>query len=166
VGEIGHCTRCGEGLSLSLPQSINVVVAATRAFDKDHSRCKPSGYAEPQPRTTSQWADGRDVGISAFTIYSVMTGKPTRMDRYDTPKDPADFGRCYRFLALFPQFRSRLSEVSKRFPEWLPLVSNWDELESLFYVAALKDGGGEPLYARIKELNADCLYAAERHNPR
>lgn len=151
VGETAHCMRCGVGLSLSLPQPISVVVAASRAFEKDHAGCKPGTYTETRPTTPSQWADGRDVGISSFTLYSVMTGNPNRMSRHDTPKDPADFGRCYRFLALFPQFRPRISEVGARFPEWRPLVAHWDEIERL-YEAALGDGSGETLYWRMKEL--------------
>jgi len=154
AGEIGHCTRCGVGLSLSLPQSLNVVAAAAKAFNKDHSRCKPSGYAEPIPVTPREWAAGRDVGISSMTICFVMTGLPTPFRSYDTPKDPSDFGRCYRFLALFPQFRRRIEEVSHRFPKWLPLVTNWEELERL-YVAAVEGGSGEELYHRMRELNGE-----------
>jgi hypothetical protein len=153
-GEMAHCKRCGAGLSLALPQSLSVIVATTKAFNKDHSRCKPSGYAEPIPLTPREWAAGRDIGISSMTICFVMTGIPTALSGYDTPKDPSDFGRCYRFLALFPQFRPRLTEVAHRFPKWLPLVTNWEELERL-YVAAVEGGSGEILYHRMRELNGE-----------
>jgi hypothetical protein len=152
--EMAHCTRCGAGLSLSLPQSLSVVAATAKAFNKEHSRCKPSDYAEPIPVTPQEWASGRDVGISAMTIYFVMTGTQTPFTYYDTPKDPSDFGRCYRFLALFPQFRRRLVEVARHFPKWRPLVTNWDELERL-YVAALEGESGESLYHRMRELNSE-----------
>jgi hypothetical protein len=40
-GALGTCTRCGETLKVSLPQSMNVLTASIKAFVKEHSDCRP-----------------------------------------------------------------------------------------------------------------------------
>jgi hypothetical protein len=72
------------------------------------------------------WILGSDTGISSKTIFSVMTG--SALERADVPYDGDDFGRCYRLLVLFPEWRSRLQEVSDQYKEWGPLVREWDKL--------------------------------------
>lgn len=77
------------------------------------------------------WILGCDTGLSSKTIFSVMTGK-SDVGHGDHPWDCDDFGRCYRLLKLFPEWKSRLGEVSARYPAWTGLVSAWDELTELF----------------------------------
>ena len=76
------------------------------------------------------WFRSTDTGISSNTIFGVMTGTLIAWTGY--PADPADFGRCYRLLAKFPEWRPRMQEVSKEYPNWERLVNNWDNLESLY----------------------------------
>ncbi len=64
AGEIGHCTRCGEGLSIDLPQRVELALALMKAFTKVHAACKPGAYKEPSP-TFLTWPTSRDTGISA-----------------------------------------------------------------------------------------------------
>jgi len=40
-GALGTCTRWGETLKVSLPQSMNVVTVSIKAFVKEHSDCRP-----------------------------------------------------------------------------------------------------------------------------
>jgi hypothetical protein len=35
-GELGHCTRCGDGLSMEMPQRVKVVTTAMNAFVRAH----------------------------------------------------------------------------------------------------------------------------------
>lgn len=97
-----------------------------------------------------QWIVGRDVGVSSKTIWSVfMDVKP---DWADVPYDPDDFGRCFRLLLLAPSYwRRNLKLVALRYPEWAPLVREWDAL-SKFYLEEPPSGTCPKLYARMREL--------------
>ena len=152
TNESGHCMRCGEGLVLTLPMDLADFAAALRAFADRHRRCKHGQWQEPFPSTPQEWSQSRDVGISSFTIYQVMTGSPSPYKQHDPPKDPEDFGRCYRLLALFPEWRLNLHKVADLFPAWKPLVTNWMELSFLYGCAIAGKTDGSRLYARIQEL--------------
>jgi hypothetical protein len=146
-GESAHCTRCGEGLRLSTPLRIEIFLAASKAFVKCHSRCRPGKFAEPTPRSPEEWARSRDTGISSATIYQAISGNRSPYDHFDIPHDAGDFGRCYRLLKLFPAWRSELHQVAV-YPKWKPFVESWDELKRLYETddAALDE--------RIRELKA------------
>lgn len=150
-GEIGYCSRCGQGLTVNLPQPIPIFVACPEAFAKMHSGCKPRQYHEKPAQTPIEWASGRDTGTSSLTIYSILTGLPSPHGHYSVPWDPADFGRCYRLLKLFPAWRGRLGEVAEKEPTWKPLVREWDALTRL-YEEELPKGKAPKLYDRMKEL--------------
>ena len=106
-----------------------------------------------------QWIVSGDTGISSKTIWSVMMG--VEMARPYPPLDPGDFGRCWRLLILVPAWRTRLHEVSARYPVWGPMVRDWRELERL-YCAAI--GAGQDtapeLYDRMQALLAEGRKAA------
>lgn len=153
TGELAHCTRCGVGLELKMPQPIPVVIAASNAFVKMHLHCKEGQHQEPKATTPGEWFRGRDTGTSSFTIFFVMTGTYIPRGNYDVPHDPADFGRCYRLLNLFPKWKTRMPEVAVRFPEWRRLVERWDELTKL-YEEESPAKTAPKLYARMKELTS------------
>jgi hypothetical protein len=148
-GELGYCTRCGEGLTINLPQRFEVVTGAMLGFVRAHAHCEPGQYFPKPPMNPEEWAAGRDTGISSLTIYRVMTGKPSHNGTYHTPRDPDDFGRCYRLLKLFPQWRSRLPEFAEKFPKWARLIAEWDELTAL-YEEESPSGTCPKLYDRMK----------------
>jgi len=77
-----------------------------------------------------QWFRSGDTGTSSETIFDTMTGVPVK--RHGIPWDPSDFGRCYRLLTAFPEWKERMGEVSARFPEWKPFVDNWAKMEELY----------------------------------
>jgi hypothetical protein len=156
VDEHGHCKRCGSGLRLEMPQHIEVVSAAMKAFVKVHSQCTDKGPVEPVAKTPADWARGRDTGISSGTIYAVMTRSRGPYGRYDIPHDPSDFGRCYRLLKLFPDWRPKLEEVSDRYPDWLPFVREWDKLTEM-WEAALESKDGKEMYGFMAELRKGSL---------
>ncbi len=84
-----------------------------------------------------------------MTIYSVMMDVPVA--RADVPHDPDDFGRCYRLLQLFPEWKKRLFQVAERYPVWAPMTKEWTALESL-YEEALRSNSGTVLYERLQAL--------------
>jgi hypothetical protein len=83
--------------------------------------------------TPIEWLLGNDTGVSSKTILAVMTGTPEPRFGPDCPHDADDFGRCYRLLQHFPEWRARLAEVSDRYPIWGPLVEHWAELEAIYF---------------------------------
>ena len=154
IGEIAHCTRCGRGLSLGGSQPLPIVVAAMDAFVKMHLHCKAGMFQEPETNTPDEWLRGRDTGTSSLTIFSVMNNQVVTK-HYDLPHDPDDFGRCYRLLKLFPSWKNRLSEVVKRFPEWGPMVREWDTITKL-YEQELPTGLAPRCYELMQQLRAEA----------
>lgn len=87
----------------------------------------------------NEWILGRDTGTSSKTIWAVMMNAVHKGDActessvtFDVPHDVDDFGRCYRLLALFPEWRERIKEVGKVFPMWIPYIREWGKLEKLY----------------------------------
>lgn len=80
--------------------------------------------------TPTKWLLGNDTGTSSKTILSVMQGLEFKY--HDVPYDAGDFGRCHRLLEIFPEWKSKLNEVSKKYKEWGPLVAAWDELTAMY----------------------------------
>ncbi len=158
-GEMGYCMRCGQGLCINLPQPLEIAIACMNAFVSIHSKCSPGKHIEKPPMTPEEWAIGRDTGISSLTIYAAITSR--KGDGYfGTPHDPDDFGRCYRLLKLFPQWREQLYKTVTICPEWKPFVEAWDELTTMFEAAGWHDESKPPkgddgrMYKRMKQLGA------------
>lgn len=104
--------------------------------------------------TPIEWLLSGDTGISSKTICAVMTGsKMSGSFGPDVPYDPGDFGRCYRLLALFPEWQERMHEMAEKFPIWGPMVEAWGELTALYEEETKSKSGKAPkLYTRMKEL--------------
>jgi hypothetical protein len=122
-------------------------------------------------RRIVEWYQSGDTGVSAETMcYATLGGAMPRKTGY--PNDPADLGRCIRFLEKFPEARAELSALrwmegrailahqmhrSQADPEytnddvWGELLDHWDELTAL-YLEELPQGCAPKCYARMKEL--------------
>lgn len=148
-GDELRCFNCGGTYKINLPASLRVAAAAMEAFAKDHANCKPSeaGAAKMKYSTPAEWRSSWDTGRSSLTIYGVMVGRPYHDP--SVPLDPADFGRCYRLLKAFPEWRARISEVAEMYEAWKDLVRNWERLEFL-YEQELPSGNAPQLYACIQ----------------
>lgn len=158
VREIGHCTRCGDGLEMGMPQRIEVVTAAMNAFVRAHRSCKLGQFTEP-PVSVNSWPASRDTGVSSATIYYVFTGRKV-YDNFDVPHDPDDFGRCYRLLKLAPTMEAVLFRVSDMFPTWKPFVREWAKLKAIYEEAVkTKDATvfdrGKEMYDFIQTLRTE-----------
>lgn len=113
--------------------------------------------------TANEWIISEDTGISSITIWAVMTGtvaKPQEcgLGKYDIPHDPGDFGRCYRMLKMFPEWRARINEVGEIFPKWKPIIAIWGELESLWETES-PTGRCPIMYDRMQSVMDDCMIA-------
>ncbi len=148
-GEVAFCERCGKGLNLVMPIEIGIFVAASKAFEKIHRKCQPGKYHEKPTTTLSEWLAGRDTGTSSKTLYAASTG--VRMDHYDIPYDPSDFGRCYRLVKAFPQVRDGFRNLKHLCPKWVPFAEHWDELAAL-YEEELPAGELPKLYKHLQKL--------------
>lgn len=158
IGELGYCTRCGEGLPNPPNQRLEIVVAMMEKFAELHVDCKES-ESQPETKPTSPWAwlDGLDTGVSSCTIFSAIMNYHSPYRSYDHPHDPDDFGRCYRLLQLFPDWKSKLGLVTKRFPYWAPFVREWDTMTALFEEESKNaDRMAPKLYALMQELRKEA----------
>jgi hypothetical protein len=109
--------------------------------------------------TPIDWLLNGETGVSSKTICAVMTGSVAHYN--DVPHDPSDFGRCYKLLALFPEWRARLHEVAEKFPMWGPMVEAWDELTALYEEETKSKSGKAPkLYDRMQVLIDEGRIAA------
>jgi hypothetical protein len=151
---IVHCGKCShEWAAAFLPLPMDVFAKLAKTLcpvcgDKAvNIGALPKETAEGDPIA---WASSGDTGISSMTIWSVMMGrKPEDKWGGNYPHDPDDFGRCYRLLKVMPSWRSRLREVSVRFPAWNGLIDSWDELTAL-YEEELPSGLCPKLYQRMR----------------
>lgn len=111
-----------------------------------------------------QWIINGVVGTSSKTIWAVMMDAvlPGCKDSlvYGVPRDPNDFRRCWKLLVLFPEWRTRLSEVAIQFPAWVGFVREWDKLTAMFE-ALLAEGEyySPEMYCFMKELEEEGMLA-------
>ena len=95
--------------------------------------------------TALAWIVGDDTGISSKAIWATMMGVPVGGLGWSSyPRDPDDIGRCFRLLALVPEWRERLPEMAALSPEWAALVGEWIDLEALWMTEG--DGTWRPPY--------------------
>lgn len=87
-------------------------------------------------------------------------GKPPR----DTPRDPADLGRCIGLLKAVPELRERLSEMASVSPSWAALVAEWPRLEILYQEAVAKGGRAPGLWAVMRNILDPIEYPNQPHH--
>ena len=104
-----------------------------------------------------EWLLGRDRGISSETIFGVMVR--IALDCVDVPHDPADFGRCYRLLERFPEWKQRLQEMAEAWPAWAPFVREWSKMEEI-YLRDLPTGRSDELFEFMRKLEEEAFLAA------
>lgn len=89
--------------------------------------------------TPHEWLFSGDTGLSSECIWRTMMGIPEpdgrRRGRY--PLGPSDFGRCWRLLTAFPEWRGRLSEMAQHGSAWAALVERWDAISDLYIQAVV-----------------------------
>jgi hypothetical protein len=117
-----------------IPEQFNAVPMyeeTPNVFEFECELCKERmGKWEMYSHTCREW---KDYGISSITILSVLAG--IKFSKNDIPYDPADFKRCHDLLMCLPPAvdkKALLKKVAEKYPDWRPLVDNWDKLTSLY----------------------------------
>lgn len=152
------CSHCGRKQGVSYPIQIDVFAAMAKAFSKSHATCEKT-WQEPTPDEAvtevvnmRKWMSEGEHGISAKTMYSVLSGNPILSpNRYGFPHDPDDFRRCYLLLKFVPSWRNRIPEMASVSPIWAALAKNWDKLTEMLE-AGMKTGKAPEMYDFMKTL--------------
>ncbi len=87
---------------------------------------------------------------SRFMARTFIGSKDENDDPYH-PRDPADFGRCHRFLEKIPELRIYLPMLKSKSDVWSNLVDHWDECTAM-YLEELSSGMAPKLYNFMKSL--------------
>lgn len=103
-----------------------------------------------------EWLCCGDTGISSKAIVSVMLGLAPEIilkaNWSPYPHDGGDFGRCYKLLKIFPEWKKRINEMGCLGKIWKRIAGAWGELETLYERESLSR-----LYERLQELQPDEL---------
>ncbi len=125
-------------MSLSLASVLGATLVVVKDDAAERAWRESIGATEKNP----DWLRSGDTGTSSKTIYSVLSGISC-LDQYgpSVPHDGDDFGRCYRLLKRFPDWRNRMGEVAAKYPEWAPLVREWDKITVMYEAAIAGEKG-------------------------
>ncbi|MBJ8744053.1 hypothetical protein I5403_06030 [Citrobacter farmeri] len=95
-----------------------------------------------------QWIVGEDTGLSSLTMASVWLG--AKSGQFSFPRDPSDFGRCWRLVEQIPAIRDAFPRIGAVYPPIAPYLEHWEELSQL-YMEAIESGTGKApeLYQRM-----------------
>jgi hypothetical protein len=166
-GSAFACLNCGQRYEPAMPCPINIWAASAKAFQKDHRQCHApetpvcsfcrsathddESHIAATVKHPRDWPGCGDTGISSEAIWRHMTGLQRSAWGMSPPRDPADFGRCYRLLSApwAAEWRARIGEMAQ-YPGWAGLVARWDELEAL-YREERPTGEAPKLYAAMQE---------------
>lgn len=146
--ELNRQARAQKATLYVEPRRFNAVIeAANKVVD---------AYAKPTTKASAgmglaAWLISDDTGVSSKTMASVLCGVHYDKREWSHPHDPADFGRCHRFLQAVPLAKDSLARLKDISLVWARLVDSWDELTAL-YLEELPSGKAPRLYARMKEL--------------
>lgn len=100
----------------------------------------------------AEWLLSDDTGMSSKALCARMMGGKPKMDGFNYPSDPSDFGRCYRLLKLIPEWRARLHEMSDCGPYWKALVEQWDAIEASYLAETAVGPHAEKTYKLMKSI--------------
>lgn len=103
------------------------------------------------------WLINGDTGVSSQTMAAIALGATNLSSRgwnVDAPRDPSDFGRCYKLVQHVPEIREHFPRIGKKVKQFAGILANWDELVYL-YERDKPKGESTELYNRIRELRGD-----------
>src|SRR3990167_6136371 len=108
-----RCLRCGGCEAAPFPMPVDAFAPWCEYFGAKHAACKDTGRVDTPAASVEEWRGGWDTGISSVAIYSHMMGLPQDSQfGPGYPRDPDDFGRCYRLLKVAPEWRERIGEMA------------------------------------------------------
>lgn len=142
-------------LDIGMAQVLGATLVATNAEGSARLRAEYDARLKNLPPLL-RWLKGYDTGVSSKTMAHAIFGAPLDRSGNDTPHDSDDFGRCVRFLDAVPGAREGLPKVAETYPEWAPLIREWDALEALYRnEVPTVSCPHTMLYARLQELRAE-----------
>lgn len=97
-----------------------------------------------------RWLNSDDTGLSSQFMAHILAGGPACENHY--PRDPSDFGRCYRMLRALEN-RVSVTPMENHGPVWAAYAKHWDEMERI-YENELPSGKCPELYALMQKLQA------------
>lgn len=100
-----------------------------------------------------EWAMGDDTGVSSKTMLRTFLNLANNSHWGNGhPSDPSDFGRCYRLLKAFPEFKEKLPKL-KKFKGWIAVIDNWEKLVALYEEESRNPNKRAPkLYRLMKDI--------------
>ena len=75
----------------------------------------------------AKWLLSEDTGSSSMAICRHMLFGKQKYAEY--PSDPSDIGRCFRLLAIFPEWESRINEMACYGTAWISLSERWVDVK-------------------------------------
>lgn len=124
--------------------------AIIRAADEVMAQMRRPSVSASDGMGLMRWLMSDDTGLSSRYMAAVLSGTPRPEMNY--PRDPSDFGRCYRLLRAAPELRAEFEKLRACPKPWPLLVEHWAELEYL-YELELPEGSAPRLYRRMQELS-------------
>lgn len=106
-------------------------------------------------RKISAWALSDDTGSSSKFLARCALGIDEVRDFVYVPRDPDDFGRCYRLAKLLnpTELTNALVRAEWHTGGWKILRKHWSELSELFHDCFVQQNGDRTrFYKRWKEL--------------
>lgn len=168
------CRKCGDKYEPARPIALTIWRAIINQYMIDHKKCRLNNdtglacsycfefghelegcHRLQYDGDPVKWWNGPDCGGSSKTLCWVMMGKPETPPGPippTVPRDPDDFGRCYRLLKTFG-WRDRIGEMSGVFG-WKKTVEYWDAMEKL-YEEELPTGSCPRLYVLMCEMRGE-----------
>ena len=95
-----------------------------------------AGVAMTTQRTDAEkalaWLVDARTDPSSITVATFMAGIHDGSNFGDHPRNPLAFSSCYRLLARYPEWRTRLPEMAVVSPAWAALVAAWPGIEASY----------------------------------
>jgi hypothetical protein len=100
-------------------------------------------------RRVAEWLASGDTGTSSETLAAFVIGaRLSKLGRHTHPRDPSDFGRCYRFVKSCRCYR-QVKGISRLSPQWGQVVANWREWCRI-YERDESSGRSQELYEKME----------------
>lgn len=101
-----------------------------------------------------EWLLSGDTGLSSEAMFACFRNiTPGGKTLTACPRDPADLGRCIRFMERFPIWRDCLTSLNRLGWRWCAVVAHWDDLEALYLSEIDRPDCSAPAtYRRMKAL--------------
>lgn len=137
------------GVKEAEPRIINKVIEAADIIIAELRRDRVDAK---EGMGLAAWLKSDDTGMSSMFMAHVMYGVHDRhANQKPYPYDPADFGRCHRFLFAVPEARAKLPMMAAHGPVWSGYVARWEEMEAM-YAKEFPSGKAPKLYALMQQI--------------